>query len=164
MIKSTVQFYLDSSIVTAIVRNTILIVCVLLPSSLLQAQKIRLDKVEYDFGVLDKAQVVTHTIVVHNDGDKPLELYHVKASCGCAAVQASKNKVVEPGKSTEINVAMRLSGMKGKTAKTVSIQTNDPKKPLTSFTIFGVVFDNIQLSQEIVDFGKIDNAEKASGE
>ena len=91
MIKSTVQFYLDSSIVTAIVRNTILIVCVLLPSSLLQAQKIRLDKVEYDFGVLDKAQVVTHTIVVHNDGDKPLELYHVKASCGCAAVQASKN-------------------------------------------------------------------------
>jgi hypothetical protein len=61
-----------------------------------------------------------------NTGKSDLIIRHVRATCGCTAVQQA-NQVIKPGEWSTIKATFYSAGSLGKTAKTIFVYTNDPK-------------------------------------
>ena len=126
------------------------------------AQSITVESPEHQFGAMAKSQIVQHAFVVKNTGKLPLKIKQVKPTCGCTAINQDKNDILDPGESTKIDVTLRLSGLKGKVTKSISVITNDPKRPQISLSMSGTVIGGVQLSKELVDFGRVTSDQIAS--
>jgi len=61
-----------------------------------------------------------------NTGKRDLVIRHVRATCGCTAVQAGGG-VVKPGEWSTIKATFNSGGFSGKTTKVIYVYTNDPK-------------------------------------
>jgi hypothetical protein len=93
-----------------------------------------IDKPVHDFGAVPEGGAARHLFKVRNTGKAPLEIKSVTASCGCTAA-APKEKQIAPGGSGEIEVSFDTRGRPGKTEKTVTVASNDPRTPTTILTI-----------------------------
>ncbi|NNE29548.1 MAG: DUF1573 domain-containing protein [Saprospiraceae bacterium] len=92
---------------------------------------------EFDYGVVEQGEKVTHLYKFKNTGDEPLIISNAKGSCGCTVPQWPKDPVM-PGESGEIKVQFDSKGKKGKQSKRVTITANtDP--PQTFLTIKGEI-------------------------
>lgn len=98
------------------------------------APAITVEKPAHDFGTVAEGGPVRHFFKVKNTGDAPLEIHSVSASCGCTAA-APKEKLIAPGKNGEIEVTFDTSGRPGKTEKSVTVASNDPKTPALKLVI-----------------------------
>lgn len=98
------------------------------------APVIAFDESTFDFGAVKEGPPVKHLFKVRNKGNAPLEIKHVSASCGCTAA-VTKDKVIKPGGSGEIEVSFNTAGRPGKNVKTVTVSSNDPKTPSATLTI-----------------------------
>ncbi|SNS38428.1 Protein of unknown function [Belliella buryatensis] len=90
------------------------------PSSL---GKFSFEEVEFDFGTIAEGKVVEHVFNFVNDGQAPLVISNVTASCGCTTPDYTKTPV-KPGESGFVKVAFNSAGKPGTQAPTVSIQAN----------------------------------------
>lgn len=64
-----------------------------------------------------------------NTGKRDLIIRHVRATCGCTAVQQGSQGVgIKPGESSSIKAVFNSGGYSGKVAKAIYVYTNDPKK------------------------------------
>jgi len=63
---------------------------------------------EFDYGVVEQGEKVTHLYTFKNVGDEPLIISNAKGSCGCTVPQWPKDPVL-PGESGEIKVQWRSS-------------------------------------------------------
>ncbi|MDH6306642.1 hypothetical protein M2459_003365 [Parabacteroides sp. PF5-5] len=85
---------------------------------------ISLTENSYDFGSIKEADgLVTHTFTVKNDGDAPLVITRVIASCGCTSPQWTKEPIA-PGQTGEVEVTFNPKGRPGPFSKSVSIYSN----------------------------------------
>lgn len=92
----------------------------------------------YDFGNIKEADgKVSHTFTVKNDGNMPLVVTRVIASCGCTSPDWTKEPIA-PGKTGEVMVTFDPKNRPGPFAKTVSIYSNG-KKGSYAITIRGNV-------------------------
>ncbi|MBK7712232.1 MAG: DUF1573 domain-containing protein [Bacteroidales bacterium] len=63
-----------------------------------------------------------------NEGKSDLILRHVRASCGCTAVQQGNQGVgIKAGQSSSIKATFNSGSYKGKVTKAIYVYTNDPK-------------------------------------
>ena len=62
-----------------------------------------------------------------NTGKRDLVIRHVRATCGCTAVQQGGNGVVKPGEWSTIKATFNSGGFSGKQTKVIYVYTNDPK-------------------------------------
>ena len=63
-----------------------------------------------------------------NEGKNDLILRHVRASCGCTAVQQGSQGVgIKAGESSSIKATFNSGSYKGKVTKAIYVYTNDPK-------------------------------------
>lgn len=63
-----------------------------------------------------------------NAGKSDLLIRHIRATCGCTAIQQGNQGVgIKPGGSGSIKATFSSGGYKGKTSKAVYVYTNDPK-------------------------------------
>ena len=63
-----------------------------------------------------------------NEGKKDLVIRHVRATCGCTAVQQGNQGVgIKPGESSSIKATFNSGGYSGKVTKAIYVYTNDPK-------------------------------------
>jgi hypothetical protein len=92
------------------------------------------DDASHDFGAVNEGPKVSHRFKVKNTGTAPLEIKNVSASCGCTA-GVTKDKVIKPGGSGEIEVSFDTQGRPGKNVKTVTVSSNDPRTPSAILTI-----------------------------
>jgi hypothetical protein len=76
-----------------------------------------------------------HTFNLTNDGKSELIIRNVRSSCGCTAVAPSK-KVIAPGESVPIKVTFDSRGKRGRQSKSITVITNDPKKPRPACCVF----------------------------
>ena len=81
------------------------------------------DSKEFDYGIIDQGEKVTHIYKFKNVGDEPLIISSAKGSCGCTVPQWPKDPVM-PGESGEIKVQFDSKGKKGKQSKRVTINAN----------------------------------------
>ena len=88
------------------------------------------------YGLIDHNSDGNREFVFTNNGDAPLLIKSVKASCGCTVPQYPKEEIAA-GKSGEIKVKYATNRV-GKFTKTITVATNADKKPII-LTIKGEV-------------------------
>ena len=92
------------------------------------------DSESFDFGDIKPGSKVEHIFNLKNAGKKDLIIRDVKSSCGCTAVSPSKN-IVTANESVPLKVTFDSNGKSGRTNKTITVITNDPKNPTTILRI-----------------------------
>ena len=85
---------------------------------------------EYDFGMIDQGDVVSHTYMFTNTGTEPLIISNAKGSCGCTIPKWPKDPIA-PGETGEMLVEFNSKGKKGNQNKKVTITANT--NPAQSF-------------------------------
>ncbi len=84
------------------------------------------DATEFDFGLVDEGEKVSHTYNFKNTGSEPLILSNAKGSCGCTVPKWPKEPIA-PGESGVITVEFNSKNKKGKRNQKVTITANtDP--------------------------------------
>ena len=78
----------------------------------------------YDFKDIKEADgPATHIFKIKNNGEMPLVITKVVASCGCTTPDWTKEPIA-PGKTGEIKVTYDATGRPGTFAKTISVYSN----------------------------------------
>lgn len=95
------------------------------------------EETEFDFGMVDQGEKVTHVYKFSNTGDEPLIISNAKGSCGCT-VPSWPKEPIPVGGTGEIEVQFDSKGKKNKQSKRVTITANT--EPAQTFlTIKGEV-------------------------
>ncbi|HMO39573.1 MAG TPA: DUF1573 domain-containing protein [Saprospiraceae bacterium] len=81
------------------------------------------EETEFDFGVVQEGQKVSHTYKFKNTGTEPLVLSNAQGSCGCTVPQWPRDPIA-PGKSGEIVVEFNTQGKAGNRNQKVTITAN----------------------------------------
>jgi len=95
---------------------------------------------DFDFGILtpDRATSCEHVFALRNTAPTPLRITRVKSSCGCTSVDAPAT-AIEPGAVATVRVRADWSAVVGRTASTVTLQTNSHWTPQIALTVSGEV-------------------------
>ena len=84
------------------------------------------DATDFDFGMVDEGEKVSHTYNFKNTGSEPLILSNAKGSCGCTVPKWPKEPIA-PGEAGVITVEFNSKNKKGKRNQKVTITSNtDP--------------------------------------
>jgi hypothetical protein len=87
---------------------------------------IRFDSLEHNFGTINEGEKVVYSFKFKNSGENPLQIFMVRASCGCTVTDYPKG-LIKPGEGNSIEVRFNTEGKKGFQSKTVSVIANtDP--------------------------------------
>jgi hypothetical protein len=63
-----------------------------------------------------------------NEGKSDLVIRHIRATCGCTAIQqGNQGTGVKPGESSSIKATFNSGSYNGKVTKAIYVYTNDPK-------------------------------------
>lgn len=84
--------------------------------------KIVFEKLEHNYGTINKGGDGNCVFTFTNEGDEPLILSNVRASCGCTTPSWTQ-KPVMPGKTGEIKVRYNTNNVGGFT-KTITVTSN----------------------------------------
>jgi hypothetical protein len=77
----------------------------------------------YDFGTIPEGQVIEHLFKFTNNGQAPLVISNITASCGCTSPDWTKTPV-KPGEQGFVKVVFNSTAKSGTQSPTVSIQAN----------------------------------------
>ena len=99
--------------------------------------KIRFEEMEHQYGTIQKGGNGDCEFVFWNDGDEPLILQNVKASCGCTTPKYTQ-KPVMPGKKGVIDVHYNTNNVGG-FSKTVTVTSNAVNNQRVVLRIKGTV-------------------------
>jgi hypothetical protein len=92
----------------------------------------------FEFSPVIDGEEVRHDFVILNKGASSLDLIQVKPDCGCVAV--SYPRQILPGREGKIVIKLDSKGYSGEhITKTITVRTNDNKKPDFSLLISGDV-------------------------
>ena len=80
-----------------------------------------------DIGKMKAAEQRDVEFKFQNTGQRDLVIRHVRATCGCTAVQQSGQGIVKPGEWSSIKATFNSGGFSGKQTKVIYVYTNDPK-------------------------------------
>ncbi|MCI4670549.1 MAG: DUF1573 domain-containing protein [Bacteroidia bacterium] len=89
---------------------------------------IKFENTNYVGGVVLEGEKVNVAYKFTNTGKEPLIIESVKASCGCTA-SAPKDKVIQPGATSEIQATFDSRGRRGTQRKSITVRSNDPDNP-----------------------------------
>lgn len=87
---------------------------------------IEFEETEFNFGTLKQGESVDYTFKFKNTGKTPLYIRKTKASCGCTAVNETKDAIA-PGESGTIKATFNSRGKRGKQNKVITVITNCPQ-------------------------------------
>lgn len=100
---------------------------ILLATGIASAQQkavIAAEQTSYDFGTIKEADgKVSHTFQIKNEGNMPLVITRVIASCGCTTPEWTKEPIAQ-GKTGDIKVTYDPAGRPGPFTKTISVYSN----------------------------------------
>ena len=107
--------------------------------------KIRFEEMEHQYGTIQKGGNGDCEFTFWNDGDEPLILQTVKASCGCTTPKYTQ-KPVMPGQKGVIGVHYNTNNVGG-FSKTVTVTSNAVNNPRVVLRIKGTVKQDATPSQ-----------------
>ncbi|MDR1723056.1 MAG: DUF1573 domain-containing protein [Tannerella sp.] len=83
-----------------------------------------IDSAVFDFGNINEADgPVTHVFKIKNEGELPLVITKVQASCGCTTPDWTKEPIA-PGKTGEVKATYDPTGRPHGFTKTISVYSN----------------------------------------
>lgn len=96
---------------------------------LANAPVLKLDATTVDLGKMKGGTEKEVEFKFTNSGKSDLFIRHVRASCGCTAIQQGQQDApVRPGQSSSIKAVFNSGGYSGKVTKTIYVYANDPMK------------------------------------
>jgi hypothetical protein len=108
-----------------------------------------IDSLEYDFGSIDPTEECSHSFVIRNAGQAPLQLVKGGTTCKCT-VSDMPDQPVLPGKSVAVRVSSKIQQKEGFFSHSVAIVSNDPANQQFWLTIRGVIRTSLGCSPERV--------------
>ncbi len=108
--------------------------------------KIRFEEMEHQYGTIQKGGNGDCEFVFWNDGDEPLILQNVKASCGCTTPKYTQ-KPVMPGQKGTIGVHYNTNNVGG-FSKTVTVTSNAVNNQRVVLRIKGTVQQDASQPQQ----------------
>lgn len=99
--------------------------------------KIRFTEMEHQYGTIEKGSDGNCEFEFFNDGNEPLILSKVKASCGCTTPSYTQ-KPIMPGQKGTIKVHYNTNNV-GAFSKTITVTSNAVNSPSTVLRIKGNV-------------------------
>jgi hypothetical protein len=109
-------------------------------------------KPKHDFGEVVEGPDITHDFYFHNRGKSVLHIDKAETSCGCtAAVLGGKNDI-PPGGRGIIKVTYHTQGRPWRTAKTITVFSNDPVHPNYALEIGMTVVREVEIQPERITF------------
>jgi hypothetical protein len=116
-----------------------------------------------DFGSVEQGTPVTHVFSLRNTGDTILHISQVKSSCGCTAAVVSESDV-PPGSEARVLASLDTGRVVGRTAKVLSVYSDDPQVPVAALTLTGEVLADLAVSPNPVYLGRLRRGEAVSRE
>lgn len=92
----------------------------------LTAPKIKFEHTVYDYDTLVAGEEITHEFRFTNEGDRPLEIKKVEASCGCTE-PAYPFVLIAKGEQNSIRMKFNSTGKSGQHEANITVYTNEPK-------------------------------------
>lgn len=80
-------------------------------------------EMEYDFGTIQEGKVIERVFNFTNNGQAPLVISNITASCGCTSPDWTKTPV-KPGETGFVKVIFNSAAKSGSQSPTVTIQAN----------------------------------------
>jgi hypothetical protein len=109
---------------TLLVFGLIMLTAIIVSAQQKEASISVIDSAMYDFGdINEKDGPVTHTFKIKNDGETPLVVTKVVASCGCTTPDWTKEPIAS-GQTGEIKVTFDPTSRPGSFTKTISVYSN----------------------------------------
>ncbi len=99
-----------------------------------QAPRLTIENTVHDFGKIKQGEKATATFILTNTGKQDLNIRKAKSTCGCVIAKLKKT-TIKPGKSIELSLTFDATDRRGIQQKSVSIFTNDPKRPAQRVTV-----------------------------
>jgi hypothetical protein len=115
------------------------------------------DNEEYYFGSVSNTETVSHDFIISNDGHAPLYISRTRSDCGCL-IARMKNDTLAPGESVPLQAKFNLKGRSGSQLRKITVQSNDPKRPIVTLMLFGEVLAPLRLIPEQIFWGNIHSA------
>ena len=120
----------------------------------LAAPQMLVEQLNYDFGEVVQGGKVDYTFRFRNAGDEVLEIGNVRSSCGCTAALLSARRIA-PGDMGELQATFDSTRFRGAVSKVISVESNDPKHPQVSFSLFGNVKAELVMQPERINWGLV---------
>ncbi|MFH5806541.1 DUF1573 domain-containing protein [Alienimonas sp. DA493] len=125
--------------------------------------KVLIEEPKHDFGTIALGESDSHTFVVKNVGEAPLELGEPITTCKCTAPKAGNDERIAPGESTTVTLTYTPEKVANEFAQRAFIHTNDPDAPRIELEVHGRVEELLQsFPSNTLDFGVVDGKESAS--
>ena len=120
------------------------------------APKIVFDSVFYNFGSAPRGSTVNHEFTFRNEGDAPLHIKSITATCGCLVIGPGR-RTIPPGEKGAISASMTLDPelREQRQSRTIVVRTNDPAQPIILLTLAGELKGMVGVSPRRVYIGKV---------
>jgi hypothetical protein len=117
------------------------------------AARVILPPVPYRMIAKNPGDIVSIDIPIGNAGLLPLR-YKLNASCGCTEL-TPREGVLDPGHTKDIHVGVRLDSEGQEKSILISVNSNDPKRPIGEIRLNGRCLASCVLEPGSLDFGEI---------
>jgi hypothetical protein len=97
----------------------------------------------FDFGKIYEDRALTHTFVIQNTGDAPLNIEDVDPDCACTVPKY--DKTIPPAGQGEITLTIKPFSVLHQFKKETKVRLNDPERPLLLLTLTGVAQPFIEI-------------------
>lgn len=117
------------------------------------------DSLSHDFGTVKRGMNLTHRFKFKNYGKGTVAIQGVHSSCGCIVMEIEKGKEYKPQESGTITIALDTTHYRGPITKTVTLLTNESKRPSRTLKLKVNIEEELTAHPPIVDFGEVSSGE-----
>lgn len=122
----------------------------------LAGPRIEIADAVWNFGTVTNAAELTHAFTLRNSGDADLEITGTKSGCdNCLRVRLETPRVT-PGGTATLHCRLDLRGLDGPVSRTVTLESNDPERPVVLLELTGAAVACYQISppQPVLDLSQ----------
>lgn len=114
----------------------------------------KIESDEHHFGTVEENSHGSHTFIIDNTGNAPLDLSIGEVSCKCTSAKLSR-KVVPPGESAEVLLDWKAEAEAHTFHQWTRINTNDPTQREIALHIHGAIRNDLHVEPIEVNFGEL---------
>jgi hypothetical protein len=117
----------------------------------------------HDFGAVEQGVPVEHLFVLKNTGRGMVRIERPQSSCGCT-VAAAEGQLLNRDQLTSVRVRLDTAALAGRTTKTVTVRTSDPRTPAVLLVLRGVVLTDLTVTPTPIYLGHVFRGDPARHE
>ncbi len=126
------------------------------------ARRCEFDRVEYDFGEMERFAKGHHTFVFTNKGQYPLKLAQGDTTCKCTLSKLAEDEI-PPGKSADVTLEWDAKSEEERFRQSATIFTNDPNQRSITLSITGRLIQSLTVLPPELVFSNVTPQSQTEG-